>query len=197
MIKTVLFDYAGVITPTRNNYFFALENSDRFKLDPKELMRISYENWAETVIGKQDCSFFWNNIANKLGIEPDELKDLIISTFPIDKGVVDIIRKTKQKYTTVLFSNQIKDWLEKVINDNNLENLFDYLINSYIVGARKPEKKIFLEALRRTSSLPEEVLFIDDSLENIQAAKKLGINIIHYNNFKQFDADYRSVVDIS
>jgi len=66
MIKTVLFDYAGVITPTKNNFIFATNNSKRFGLTPKELMQMTYENWGDTALGKQKDSDFWNQIANKL-----------------------------------------------------------------------------------------------------------------------------------
>lgn len=197
MIKAVLFDYAGVISPTKNNYIFALENSKRFGLSPKELMQMTYENWAETAIGKQKCSIFWGQIAKKLKVEPEELRRLVIETFPVDKRMVDIIRKTKKNYMTVLFSNQIEDWLEKVIDDNKLRNIFNFFVNSYNVGARKPDKKIFLEALKVTSSKPEEVLFVDDSFENIEAAKQMGINTIRFKKFNQFLTQYKKYVSIS
>jgi len=58
----------------------------------------------------------------------------------------------------VLFSNQIEDWLEKVIDDNKLRNIFNYFVYSYNVGIRKP----FLEALKATDSKPEETLLVDD-----------------------------------
>lgn len=197
MIKTILFDYAGVITPTSNNYDFAVKNCKRFNLTPKELMQMTYENWAETALGKQKCSFFWGTIAKRLNIKPDELRDLVIETFPVDKRMVDIINKSKTRYITVLFSNQIEDWIEQVIKENKLKNSFHFLINSYIVGARKPDEAIFKEALKKTSSKPKEVLFIDDSLENIEAAKKMGINAIHFNSFEQFLVEFKTYIDIS
>lgn len=196
MIKTILFDYAGVITPTNNNYDFALKNCKRFNLSPKELMKMTYENWAETAIGIQKCSFFWGQIAKKLNIKPNEVRKLVIETFPVDKRMIAIINKTKKKYTNVLFSNQIEDWINKFIKDNKLENSFDYLINSYIVGVRKPDQKMFFEALKKTSSKPEEVLFIDDSIENIEAAKEIGINTIHFKNFEQFLGEFKKYVNI-
>ncbi|MBQ1751026.1 MAG: HAD-IA family hydrolase, partial [Bacteroidales bacterium] len=33
-----------------------------------------------------------------------------------------------------------------------------------------------LEAIRRTGRKPEEILFVDDSLSNVEAAKKAGMN---------------------
>jgi putative hydrolase of the HAD superfamily len=195
MIKTVLFDYAGVITPTKNNFEFALTNSKRFGLSPKALMHMTYENWNEAVIGKVKSSIFWEQIAGKLNIKPAELMDLVIDTFPVDKRMVDIIEKTKKNHTTVLFSNQIEDWIEKVIDDNSLRTKFNYFVNSYMVGAKKPDPRIFLEALKVTDSKPEETLLVDDSLENVEAAKQMGINAIQFENFEQFLTQYRKYID--
>lgn len=195
MIKTILFDYAGVITPTQNNYIFACENSKRFGLSPKELMEITYKDWDKAIIGKLDDNIFWNQIANELKIKSNVLMDLIIKTFPIDKKVIDIIKKTKKNYTTVLFSNQIENWLEKVVDDNKLRSLFDYFINSYNIGFKKPDPKIFFEVLRITSSKPSEILFVDDSFKNIETAKQMGINTIQFENFKQFLFQYKKYID--
>jgi putative hydrolase of the HAD superfamily len=194
MIKTVLFDYAGVITPTKNNYIFAVNNSKRFGMSPDDLMRITYEKWDEAATGKIESSVFWSEAASKLGIKPEELMDLLIETFPIDKRMVELIKKTKADHTTVLFSNQVKDWLEKVIDDNDIRGIFTYFVNSYNVGARKPDPKIFLEALKITGSLPEETLLVDDSAENVEAAKKLGINAIQFENFERFMGEYKKIL---
>lgn len=194
MIKTILFDYAGVITPTKNNYPFALKYSERFGLTPDEIMKITYEGWGDAAIGKTKSSDFWQGLASKLGIDAEELISLIIETFPLDKRMIKIIENAKGKYTTVLFSNQVEDWLEKVIKDNNFKNIFNYFVNSYMVGARKPDKKIFKEALKITGSKPEETLLIDDSLENVEAAKNMGINAILFENYDQFLKEYKNFI---
>lgn len=196
MIKTILFDYAGVITPTRNNSSFAVKNSKRFGLSPDEIMKISYDGWADAAVGKGDGENFWEKFSSKLNIKKSDLISLVIETFPIDPRMVHLIKKTKKKYTTVLFSNQVKDWLEKVIEDNNFKDIFSYFVNSYTVGARKPDKKIFEEALKITNSKPEETLLIDDTLENIEAARKMGINAILFENYDQFLREYQEIVNL-
>lgn len=52
---------------------------------------------------------------------------------------------------------------------------------SYRVGAMKPDERIYVEALQRAGVPPEECLFVDDLLENIEAWKKLGGHGIVYN----------------
>ncbi len=196
MIKTILFDYAGVITPAKNNYSFAVKNSKRFGLSPDEIMKISYDGWADAAIGKTNSKYFWEKFASKLNIQVSELISLIIETFPVDSRMINLIKEAKKKYTTVLFSNQVEEWLEKVIEDNKYKDIFSYFINSYTVGARKPDKKIFEEALKITHSKPEETLLIDDTLENVEAAKKMGINAILFDNYDQFLNEYKRFVNL-
>src|SRR5258706_7023544 len=121
MIKTILFDYAGVISPTKDNYVFANKYHKRFKMIPEDLFKKSYKNWDKAAIGKFPRGMFWKEIGKELNIDPDKLRDLVISTFPIDKKLINFIDKIKDRYTIVMVSNQIEDWLEKGIDDNNLK----------------------------------------------------------------------------
>jgi putative hydrolase of the HAD superfamily len=48
------------------------------------------------------------------------------------------------------------------------------------VGSSKPSPIIYHHALRETSAMPDEALFIDDLRENVMAAASLGINAFHF-----------------
>jgi putative hydrolase of the HAD superfamily len=62
-----------------------------------------------------------------------------------------------------------------------IEELFEILFLSYKMKCGKPGDKIFNDMAKKAKIKPEESLFIDDSLANIEAANKLGYNTIHYN----------------
>ena len=196
MIKTIIFDYAGVLTPTRNKQNFAQEDHKRFNLQPSELLDILYKQWDKTAIGEMSEKDYWKYIGEKLNINPDEIRDLVYAAFPIEERVIKIIDQIKDKYTLVMVSNQIEDWLEKVIDDNNLRNKFHYFANSYQVGVNKPDKRIFLAALEKSKSEPEEALFIDDSPENIKSAKELGLNTIQFKTYDQFLREFKKCIDL-
>ena len=66
---------------------------------------------------------------------------------------------------------------------------FDPEIFSCKVGARKPEAKIYEILLRKLELKPEEIVFIDDRKENIDAANQIGINGILFKNSKQLKKD--------
>ena len=61
----------------------------------------------------------------------------------------------------------------------NLDNYFRTAWYSHLVGLRKPEKEIYEFALADAGILASETLFIDDSINNIEAAAAIGIKTKH------------------
>lgn len=64
---------------------------------------------------------------------------------------------------------------------NSFVEKFEALFLSYEIGHRKPDASYFNYVLEHMNALPEEVLFVDDSLANIAAAEALGINTLLFN----------------
>jgi HAD superfamily hydrolase (TIGR01509 family) len=64
--------------------------------------------------------------------------------------------------------------------------LFDELSFSCELGKNKPEPEIYEICLSRLGLLPNECLFVDDSLENVEGAIKVGIHAIHFKTFPEF-----------
>ena len=62
-------------------------------------------------------------------------------------------------------------------------NFINGSIYSFEVGLRKPDPDIYHKALSISKTVATEALFIDDLIENIEMAKKLGWNTIHYKNY--------------
>jgi putative hydrolase of the HAD superfamily len=57
----------------------------------------------------------------------------------------------------------------------DLDECFEKVYLSYEMGMRKPDAEIFESVVSENNLVPAETLFIDDSLQHIEAAKKLGI----------------------
>ena len=70
-------------------------------------------------------------------------------------------------------------------------NLFKGEIISGQVGYIKPEPEIYQLLLDRFELEPAETLFIDDSKENIEAAKEFGLRTIHYRNSEQLQREIK------
>ena len=63
----------------------------------------------------------------------------------------------------------------KNYNLKSLDPLFDKVYLSHQIGMRKPNKETFEWVLKDAGILAQETLFIEDSIQHIESAKKLGI----------------------
>lgn len=66
---------------------------------------------------------------------------------------------------------------------------FEDIINSFFLGSDKPCVEFYYKALRQLGSEKERVLFFDDSIKNVVAARKIGIKSRVYNikdNLKEY-----------
>ncbi|TXT59277.1 MAG: hypothetical protein BAJALOKI2v1_230022 [Promethearchaeota archaeon] len=59
------------------------------------------------------------------------------------------------------------------------------MILSHEVNATKPDPKIFKIAIKKAKSKPRDIIYVDDGLNNIKAASKLGINSIQFHSTSQ------------
>ena len=66
-----------------------------------------------------------------------------------------------------------------------IAGMFKAIVNSSEIGAAKPSSRIFERALAWAGAEPSEVLFIDDTLCNVAAARKLGIPSLHFERYEQ------------
>jgi putative hydrolase of the HAD superfamily len=70
------------------------------------------------------------------------------------------------------------------------DDLFDVSCYSYELGARKPDPEFFRQALRRIDADATTVLFIDDNLPNVEAAREVGLNAEHWHFDEGHDVLY-------
>jgi FMN phosphatase YigB (HAD superfamily) len=68
---------------------------------------------------------------------------------------------------------------------------FDWAILSYEARAMKPDPAIYEQAIRRAGVAAEEVFFTDDRLENVEGARAVGIDAVHFTNTEQLAAELR------
>ncbi len=101
----------------------------------------------------------------------------------IPQGNHELILNLKSKYRTFLLSNineihfdHIMKYLKDDFGFESNDHLFEKIYYSHLLGKRKPEAEIFEQVLMENNLDPAETLFIDDSPQHIEGAKKLGIN---------------------
>jgi len=184
-IKAVIFDFGGVLIDwdPRNLY------SSYFPEEPQAmedfLAEVSFMEWnaqqdkgrpfAEAVelLSKQ-----FPHHAHLISAYQENWKESITGSI---EGTVKLLTMLKEKgYSLYGLSNWSAETFPMVRHEFEFLNLFDGIILSGEVKLIKPEPEIFELCLQRIGEPADQCLFIDDSEVNINAAKKLGFDTVHF-----------------
>lgn len=167
MIKAILFDMVGVLVFKKEDCV------------PKTREEIDAEN-IEKLFNHLDDQKLLSDIKNNLGLSINEIQaasKVIPDKYEKFGDLWKLLPGFKKKYKLAVINNgnsiALKYWKEKFDF-----SIFDLFINSAELGIKKPDPKIFELACQKLSVRPEESLFMDDNIENIESAQKLGMETI-------------------
>ncbi|NQU53113.1 MAG: HAD-IA family hydrolase, partial [Bacteroidetes bacterium] len=95
-----------------------------------------------------------------------------------------------------LFELHLVVELRYYLKDNNdFFELFDGIIFSADVKLVKPELEIYHLLCDRYHILPAESVFLDDRIENIEAARMIGIHAIHFTSYSIAEEELNKLLD--
>lgn len=92
------------------------------------------------------------------------------------KGVGDLIQTYQNKVSFYALSNSNRPHIEKGCQHYPLFFGFKKIFTSYEFACRKPEAEIFQKLLGALCVSPQEVLFVDDKIENVEGARSQGLH---------------------
>jgi epoxide hydrolase-like predicted phosphatase len=192
-IKTFIFDCFGVICANVMGGWYK-ENSLRHGFVDENLPDV-FRKFDLNLMSEDDVHEHFLRYEG-IVVSKEKLREDIDAYLKIDENLVEIIKKLRaQGFKTALLSNGNHSFFERKIYTTypEFKELFDEIIISSLVGMVKPNDDIFLHALEKTKSKPEEAVFIDDTEVNVDAAIKLGIHGFLYTDSASFAAYLQSL----
>lgn len=134
------------------------------KIDRQQFIR-TLQGWMPDAASEQQVIGAWN---------------AMLLDFPLRR--LQILQQLQLHYDTVLLSNTneihetlFNQKLRAVCGFNTLAVFFDKIFYSHHIGRRKPDVSTFEYVLEQTGFDPEHTLFLDDSVQHIEGARKAGI----------------------
>jgi putative hydrolase of the HAD superfamily len=130
----------------------------------------------------------WENVRTSLGLSEREMATVRQAFFAgdrIDMDLVSTIRELKQDYCTAVLSNYMAVLRDRISEEWDIGDAFHHLIISAEVGMMKPHPEIYEFALETIGFAPEETVFIDDFIENVEGAQDVGIHGILFTSPEQ------------
>lgn len=188
--RASLFDIGGVLVRTED-----LEPrrawERRFGLPDWGLARIVFDNpvAAAATLGRAGLDDVWAEAGRQLALMPGDLAQLREDFWKgdvYDLDLIGYIRSLRPRYRTGIISNAWPGVREAHQAHLNGET-FDVIVYSAEVGLAKPDPAIYRLALRQLGVAASEAVFVDDVLENVEAARDLGMAGVQFK--KGMDAE--------
>lgn len=184
-IKNIIFDFGGVILDIDPQQI----NNELERLGYMDFQRLSSPEFQEGIINKFERGIltpevFRKKVRDFLGfsITQQEIDDVWNSILlDIPKERIRVLEQAKKNYQIFLLSNSNEIHYDVYVRDLQLRfgyNDFDHLFHksyfSFDLHMSKPNPEIFEFVMYQHQLNPQETLFIDDTLQHIETAKKLG-----------------------
>ncbi len=184
-IRAAYFDLGGVIL--RTEYQAPREQlAERLNMTYEDLNKIVFESESARLasIGKITTEQHWETVIRKLGRPASEvgpIREQFFAGDVLDRDLIGYIRELRPDRRTGLISNGWPD-LREYLLQNHFEDAFDTVVISAEVGLLKPDPAIYRLALQNLQVRANEAVFVDDTAANIEAARSLGMQAIHFQD---------------
>lgn len=188
-IENIIFDLGGVIldidyTLTRKEF----EELGVLHFDQMYSQANANKLFQKLETGQISNDDFFKELNSVTGLElsPQEIRnawDAMLLNFR--ESSLEFLEEIKLKYKTYLFSNTNFIHMEafhKIFHNKQRKHPFnDYFDNAFYsceIGLRKPDTESYQWILNHLKIKADKTLFIDDSIQNVEAAKELGMQTI-------------------
>jgi len=194
-INAVVFDLGGVLIDWNPRHLYR-----RLFADPGEmedfLARVCTDDWHRD----HDLGADVRQSCERLASQHVQYRDMIMAW--ADRGeemaagqfddTVDVLRTLKSAgLRCYALSNMEPEAFAIRSARFPFMKWFDGQVISGFEGVAKPDSRIFEVLLARYDLDPEAAVFVDDSKLNVEAARDLGFNVVHYTSAQQLNAELR------
>jgi epoxide hydrolase-like predicted phosphatase len=185
VIEAVIFDVGGVLirTPDRSTRLGWERRLGLVEWESEEIV-FNSEVGTKAQLGQITDAELWDWIGHRLNLSEAQLgvfKQDFWAGDRLDQELISYILQLRPRYQTAIISNATDALREKLGNEYPIGDAFDLIVVSAEEGLMKPHEVIYQRTLNRLGRSAEEAIFIDDSLENVQAARDLGMYGVHFS----------------
>jgi putative hydrolase of the HAD superfamily len=204
VIRAVMFDFGGVISSSPFEAFARFEEANGL---PSGFIRTvnatnpNHNAWARLERNEVDLEAFgplWSAEARALGHDVDGRRVLEMLAGEIRPQMVAAIRACRRTHKTACLTNNFLS-AEAVVSEEvaAVYALFDAVLESRVLGVRKPDPRFYELACEAVGVRPDESVFLDDLGVNLKPARALGMHTIKVTDPDEALAELERVTGLS
>jgi putative hydrolase of the HAD superfamily len=194
-LRAVVFDYGMVLTGPQDpeSYASLLRITN---LSPEQFEPLYWADRHDYDLGNLTGLAFWQKLLRDAGLNlaagaDEELNQWDARMWTTQNpAMVAWQQRLKQRgLLTAILSNMGDTVLASIEREFAWIQNFDVQVWSFQLRIAKPDPAIYEYVLKDLGTRPEETLFLDDRLANIEAARALGIRALQFSTVEQLRVD--------
>lgn len=201
-IKAVISDFGGVLTSPLQDSFQAFQESAGVSLEAlgQAIAQLAaargvnplFELETGRLTEVEFLGALGRRLSEQLGrtIEMDDFGERYFAHLKPNPEMIEYMRRLRGRgYRLAICTNNVREWDTRWRAMLPVEEIFEVVVDSAFVGARKPEPRIYELTLERLGVTAEAALLIDDIEINCQGARELGMAAVWFRSSEQAMAD--------
>ena len=196
MIEVIYFDLGKVIV----DFDHSRAAREILKVTPlslEEAMAVLMDGGlvSEYETGRLSSQEHYREVCRRLQMEVsmNKFRELWGSMFLPEPLLSErFLQALKKHYRLMLLSNTNEIHFDFLIEHYPILKVIEERLLSYQAGCMKPEARIFELAIDKAGVAPENIFFTDDRTENVEAAKRAGIQALMFRSEAQLKRDMLS-----
>ncbi len=135
------------------------------------------QRYYQCSLGLLSSEAFWKSF----GLPKEELEDDYLRGHRLTPGTLDFLSAMRARgFKLSCLSNDVAEWSRKLRRLHHLDEQISQWTISGEVGSRKPCPEIYRYHLDIIDTAPEDCVFIDDRVANLNTAMDLGMRTLRY-----------------
>jgi putative hydrolase of the HAD superfamily len=191
--QTIFMDVGGVLLTNGWDHAARERAAAKFGLEPSELERRHAPLARDLDTGKVALDTYLKEVfGGERQREARAFVEAQSAAYP-DSLTVLAGLASSGRYLICALNNESAELNAYRIGRFGLGRYFSLFFSSCYLGLAKPDPAIFKLALNVTRRAPEDVVFVDDRSENVEAARGCGLHVVHYRTAPQLRADLEAL----
>lgn len=189
-IKFVYFDINGCLVRFFHRAFTELATDTGAS---PEVIESTFWHYNDAVCrGEMPLDDFNRVLAEQLHVENLDWTDYYMKAVDPIQEMHELVMWAAEHYEVGLLSNIMPGFVTQMLDSGLLPKAaYHNIIDSSVVGAIKPETRIYEIAQEQAGVAPNEILFVDDSRGNLMAGERMGWRVMWFDDFRPEESSAR------
>jgi len=203
-IKAVVFDIGGVLEQVEDDAWPEVwigRWERRLHLPVGHVMARLAEDGptGDVMTGGMSEAQIRERYTRVLGLDDDQARQMMAEMWDaycgkLDRQMRDFAAGLRPTYATAILSNSADGARREEQRRFGFEELVDLIVYSHEVGLAKPDPAIFNLTQELLGVEPQEIVFLDDHLGHVEAARGCGWHAVRHRDATRSMQDFNEII---